>query len=753
MIDDEAKSDADESPRDSKGTSEVSFLTFKRWLKQDKKHRDKWIDSAKEAFDYVAGKQWSDEDLQKLRDQMRPAMTFNRIAPMIDAVVGTEITNRHEVNYIPRTQGDEPVNEVLTQAARFVRDQCDADHEESNAFRDAVICGEGWTETRLDYDENPDGDIQIDRINPLEMYVDSAARKANYKDARRVWRIRVDIPIEEARDMFPDFSDWELNAKWASVDSQEDEEARDTTPPRYQDDASDEDEKSDGKCVTLVQCQWFEKEDYYRGVMLDPMTGQQEETKLTPAEHKMMLKRAPEAGRVYKAVKQRRKVYRQAWIGNKVLESGPLPCDDHFTFNAITGKLDSNSGHFYGMVRAMKDPQEWANKWLSQALHILNSQAKGGVIAESGVAEDDQEFEDSYTAADAITFVKPGALSNPNGPKFQAKPQGSFPPQLTQLMEFAITSLRDVTGVNAEILGQRDANQPASLEYQRRQAGTTILAAFFDSLRLYRKVQGRVLMYMITKYISDGRLIRIVGEENAQYAPLTKQPENIQYDVIVDESPSSPNQKDQTWAIMQPMLPVILKMGVPSEVIMEVLKASPLPASTVASITKAMKTPPPPPPPDPKVEQMKLQAEMDMQAKQTDAQLQASIAEKQLELRRTEAEMSMAIEAKKAETELALMTQKATIERDLKILDFQLKQQQAEQARQDSLMADARNAEREDAARMYEAQRSTATEAKPDHTEAMAGAMQALATVVGQMNKPKVARKGPDGAFRLEIEG
>ena len=92
---------------------------------------------------------------------MRPVVTFNRIAPIVDAIVGHEVTNRQSVRYIPRQLGQEQVNELLNAAAQWVRDECNADGEEGDAFTDCVISGEGWTETRVSYDEDLDGRIVI----------------------------------------------------------------------------------------------------------------------------------------------------------------------------------------------------------------------------------------------------------------------------------------------------------------------------------------------------------------------------------------------------------------------------------------------------------------------------------------------------------------------------------------------------------------------------------------------------------------
>lgn len=544
---------------------------FKEWFINDRDHVEEWRKEAQEDYDFVAGRQYTDGELKALAEKKRPVVVFNRIQPVIDSVHGQEIGNRREVRYIPREMGDAIANEMLTGAAQWFRDQSNAETHESDSFWDMLICGLGWTETRIDFEEQADGKPSIDRIDPFEMYYDFNAKGRNLTDGRRVHRVRR-IPLNEAMGLFPDFTKEQLDATWTTVSNVRDLKSSAQEPVGS--------ETSGDGLVTIVHSQWVERETYY--IAQDPMTGQQSE--FSEDQYNTVNERMQTlVGTQMQGVKMRRKVRKQAFFGDIVLSYGPAPCPTKFSFQAITGKRDRNKNTWYGLVKTMKDPQRWANKWLSQTMHIMNSNAKGGLLAEKGAFEDQRKAEKSWADPSAITWLENGALST-TAPRIKDKPPAQFPAGFMQLTEFALSSIRDTSGVSVEMLGLREAGQAASLEAQRRQAGLTILQPFFDALTYYRQEQGEVMLYYIQNDLSDGRLVKIEGQDNAQYVPLIKQA-TLEYDIIVDDAPTSPNQKEAAWAIMMQLLP-IFGATLPPDIMMTLLEYSPLPATIVDKLKK-----------------------------------------------------------------------------------------------------------------------------------------------------------------------
>ena len=534
--------------------------TFGAWDREADAHWSAWREEARTCFDFVAGRQWDDDDAAKMSEANRAAVVFNRIGPIIDSVIGAEINGRQEVQYLPRQIEATGPNEVLSKGAEWIRQQCDAESEESDAFRDCLICGVGWTVTRMDYEEEPDGKVIIERVDTLEVIVDPRARKPNFADARYL-RWSRPYAKDEFASLWPD-------AQGAGDGGTASPAVINNPKHRYEADGI---EDADADTVIVREYQWWEREAVH---IAEPQPGSV--IQLSADEHEAVQAHLAEAGQPPLATVRSfvRKYYRAQVSGNEVLLHEPLP-DGEFTLKAVTGKRDRNKGVFYGLVRPMLDPQRWANKFFSQALHILNTNAKGGILAEEGAFADARQAEKSWAKADAITWTNPGAMARG---AIQPKVAPPMPAAIPQMMDWAVTAIRDTTGVNQELLGMAEREQPGVLEAQRKESAYGILAAFFDSLRRYRKIQGRLLLKYINKYLPEGTLVRIVGSDGvAQYIPLLKDPDFDRFDVIVDSAPSGPNEKAKVFAMMMQFQGLLQEAG--PEVLAELVRYSPLPDS------------------------------------------------------------------------------------------------------------------------------------------------------------------------------
>ncbi|HUU46029.1 MAG TPA: hypothetical protein VM118_09865, partial [Acidobacteriota bacterium] len=549
--------------------------TVHRNFKVARDHSSEWRDHARDSFDMDAGRQWSEETIAELSEQNRVPVTFNRISRVISAIVGTQIQNRQETRYIPRELGDIKDSEIYTAAADYIRDNCDAEDEETDAFADTLICGMGWTETRMETEVDPDGEVLIERLDPLWMYWDPHARRKNIDD--RKWQMLVRrVPVEEFNRRWPDADVQSASELW-----DEDDDADDAGSIRrhvYPQDAyNNRNTNTHGRTeftIRVAHYQWYELEDCYRiGPKAEPFD---------PAQFRKMKENLDRNDIKY--VKQQRRQYKQCFVaGNQLLgdiEDCPV---NGYTFNCLTGRRDRNKNTWTGIVDAMKDPQKFANKCFSQILDIINKNAKGGIMAEKTAVDDPRELEEKWARPDAVHWVRDGAIS---GNKIQAKPMPAYPQGLDRLMTFSLDNVMESAGMSQEMLGLSQSTQQAGVvEYQRRQQGLVVLAPYFDALRLYRKVQGRVLLSFIRDYLSDGRLIRIMGEDGReQYQPLNRGVEATSYDIIVDEAPTSPNQKEKVSAILNTMLPNLTAVGFP--VPKEILDYSPMP-SKLAQVWKA----------------------------------------------------------------------------------------------------------------------------------------------------------------------
>lgn len=537
------------------------FVRLKKLVLHDLEKTRKWRQTAREEFAFITGTegQWTPEEIQKLNDESRPVITFNKTAKFVRAVCGVEANNRQDIVYLPRditNIGAVKANEMLSVGALWMAQGCDAPRQQSRAFRDTVICGMGWTEGTIEYDIDARGAYVERRLDPIEMFWDTTARDANLITSKRRGRVRK-MTLEDARALIPGitdnekkFSDADLDASWAvsliegkdedGIKTQEEKEKREENSEEYDGDTD----------VTVIQVQWWEYEPYFRTVNpKDPNSTIDVNT------DQMAQLEAAYGGPIPKS-RLRRRVYKEAIIGGVILYVGPCKRGDGFTLNCSTWEPDDRTGMWYGLVRGLRDPQQWSNKFFAQLMYMMNTTAKGGVMAEEGAFTDIRAAQATWARTDKITVVAKGALRDG---AIQPKPGNAITGGVIALSEMADAAFTDVSGINLELLGLADRDQAGVLEAQRKQAAMTILATLFDGYGGFHRDVGGMRLYFLQNYLADDRLIRVDGSDGPQAIQLLRDKTLGRFDVVVDEAPSSPNAKEKTWAVIQPFMPEIIQ--------------------------------------------------------------------------------------------------------------------------------------------------------------------------------------------------
>ena len=539
-----------------------------------------WRDEATEDFQFAACHQYSDAAMRKAREAKLPAVVFDRIGRNIAAVRGLEINNRARAACYPREPGDVEEAEIGSNILEWIDDETDAPSEDGEAFADMLVCGIGCTDTSMDYLNYDRGMPATVRQPSLTCYWDHHAKRKNLID--RSWdAIARTMPIEEARRICPGWEDVMLHAGWAGVDDDLINAGVEVDNHRYETNSPRGARSQERRRVTLIEMQWREVVTTY--LVEDLQSGSQRDL---PVE---MGKRLVDAlPHRYSGIEKPSYVYWRAILGGAVLKKSRLDAQKGFTREFMTGYRDETRGYFYGLVRAMKDPQRAANSLYSQSVAMMKSGTKNGWALERGAIDNPRKFERDQAKNGANLYFKDNALS---GGKAQPLVPSPPPTHTHELLGMSLDQVQQSVGIPIEAVAQATGNGPgqtALLESERRKAGMNLLANFFDSKRTHLKRKSRLVLHYVHEFMRDGRLVRVVEDGQVQYVNLWMQDEDIRrYDIIVDESATSPDARERTWMVIQTLLPFLQQMGTPPEMLLELTRYIPnMPASLISKFAE-----------------------------------------------------------------------------------------------------------------------------------------------------------------------
>ena len=515
-----------------------------------------WKDEAELYFEMYAGEQWSDDVTRVLEEQEKPAIVFNHILKVINAVAGTEVTNKFAPKYRPRSVGPRAAfADMLNGALRYIRDQTDASDEESQAYMDALICGIGAVEFSQDYTHTAEGRTLVERKPVFNLWWDYNTEKPNMKDGRWVADYFY-MPKEEAIDQWPEYSEEIENY----VESYQDLDGQAATQVETRI-AGEKWYEKDRDEVLIYKYHYRKLEPYFLSV--DPDTKESveytvEEWKNLRENIKGLNDRATDIGaeqaKMPAGVRlSRYRYYVSHFMGNITLDDDETPTQSGFPIKFITcfRHQRPEGVDWFGLVSVMKDPQQWSNRMLVQLAHIIATNPKGAILAEEGVFEDEDKAMDDWGKANAVIRVREGALVEGSVKIIQ----GAYPDNQERLYQLSTEAVNAVLGFSPiQVGGQADLRRTSGEVVKFvNQSSEAMLSFPFQSLKAYRKAAGEQYLEHMRVFMPDKTLIRISSPGMAdQVVPFRREwVENVKYDVVLDETPVTATQQKELWDSMQ----------------------------------------------------------------------------------------------------------------------------------------------------------------------------------------------------------
>jgi hypothetical protein len=568
------------------------------WFKESADAKVEISKKRRQCHAMYANDQWEDDDRKKAKDQKRPALTLNHLLAIISAVEGEERTNRQEIKYYGNGQEDDGSADGMNKILKWIMHQCNGEFALSRGFRDTNIGGESWLVPDVDYFEDPEGKINLLWVDDEEIFDDPLSTCPVSSDSRYMHRVKM-MTEEEIEARWPGGTERIRQAQ--SLDSNAPGE---TDGKGYRDIYLTPGDPKSTKIYDAAKKLWAVLETWWTQiepgwVVINEQTGMLEEksdeevqqlklqrrqeqlaaiqarvSAMSIARSQVPVSAEPGAGLApipmpmsevpppIQATQRPIKCLYQAYsVYDDILDKQQCPMRrlKRLPYVPIRALYDKNKREWFGLVWPLIDPQKQHNVEQSVIVQLMQLMPKQSWMGPKGSFHNKQEWGEKV--------AQPGAILEYNATR--GKPEPITPPAIPRhLIDMAFSrpdAMRQISGVNTDMMGQRVANDPGVAMEQRKNAAKTVLAPIFDNYRMSKLAIGAVLLCYIQQYVSPGRRIRVLSPDQVQNGEvqMTEQMGLERFDLTVEETNSTINDRIATLNILQTTLPQMIKGGVP----------------------------------------------------------------------------------------------------------------------------------------------------------------------------------------------
>jgi len=523
------------------------------WWKIAESAHSQFIKRAKKAVDFVLpNRQWTASDIAILDSQKKPHLTINKIFPIIYFMSGYQRQNKFDIVVSEKKATASLEAKILSACIKAIYDDDDAQYEVSDWFLQGIIKGVSWLGGYIDYSQDVvNGDLRLESLNPYDIYPDPNSRKYGMQDMEFLFK-KVWMTVDEVRQAFPDKVD-SINA----TELTSDDDIIHSEGSDYRDVADRTLLNKHTEKIRVKEC-WYLTENPVT-YLYDESTGEILEFPGTDEQIQQIRLIRPQV----KVIKRLKKVLHLATtIGGTILQDIENPIGEVNRIPFVPFYAYRIDDDVFGMVDQLIDIQKEINKRRSQALHIVNTMTNNLWLLPESAGLTEEEFAEKASRVGGV--IKYKGTSTP----LNIGPTGAQGAQITAYSaEAAQMDLKEISGVNADLMGYRETRQEPGIVLQlRQQQGAVVIEPVMDNFKYSNRILGSLLIDFIQKsgLYSPNELVQITDEQGTQMETavsqiLSKEAQLKKYNVVISLQRSTPTLRMADFL----KLTELVKMGIP----------------------------------------------------------------------------------------------------------------------------------------------------------------------------------------------
>lgn len=461
-------------------------------------------------------------DRAALNKESRPALTLNRIHPLVRLICGAR--PKSDTNYLPTEDGDIQTAEIMNSCKDHVEDINKWTFLEEDLFKYFVVVNRTVLGIYPNYKKDIRGEIGLQLKDGAKFYLDWDAVEKDRSDGMYQFE-EVYLSKKEAMRLWPSKKE-KIEELIGKVEHGSEAQSRDVSPTDGYKDEPNAYYNVDTKKLCVVYG-WYK--DFEKATkLIDTLSGEVYDSPLSKQDAEKELSALGNNGRLKVLERDFTRVKYIIFSNDIIFEEGYNP------WERSDGKRTTLSDNFpdvvleperlvFGvkqyiieLIEAYEDPQKFHNKLASAVLHIINTQAKGGYDYEEGAISDTElaKLEKEGSKPGHNTKWTKGALANN-----AVKPRGvaQTPNAEMSMAQVMASELLDVSGiegmVSSDSLGK---NAPAKSREMHYAQGSNSISWLYKSYSFFKVLIAEYIRDAIQMMYDYEKVVRIRGQKNKQ---------------------------------------------------------------------------------------------------------------------------------------------------------------------------------------------------------------------------------------------